>query len=282
MKLLLLQELEAQPESYLEQIVSSFEITSIHVVTGRDEVRAYKSRPAFSSTLVLIFKSLEVYKSNQPFIKYDWMWPILVCRTASSLATAKAYCMSKEIDMQVSIHSFEKEDADKMIRSLAKKPVSQAFVDAVIRQVTLSPQRILSAMAICDAVGYTASAVRKYVDKYTHTSTHDVIRLLLGLSGKRQTARAMLQVEQAVNWYRWFKKQVLAELSTIEEVFVDALAGEVSDQNLLAYLEAKGLTHYEVLFCLDLFYQVSLVEIRLLKERVRLARNALEILAIMQ
>lgn len=282
MKLLILQELESQPDSYLEKITSSFEMTSVTVITQKEEVRSYKTPPAFSDVFVMIFKSLDLFKSNQGYIKHDWMWPILLCRTASALASAKAYCLSKDIAFQVSIHAFEKSDAERMVRSLAREDVSKAFVDAVISQVGLSPNRILSAIGICDVVGYTASAVKKYVDKYRYTSIHDVVLTLLGLARKRQTSRGMLQLEQSLNWFKWFKKQLIAELELIESVFVDALAGEVSNDNLLIYIENKGIARYEIMFCLDLFSRISLVEIKVLKERVKLARNVLELISLLQ
>lgn len=278
MEVTILKEQEYQPNSVVDKIVSRFEQTSVVTITRKDQIREIKGSPAFDAVYLVLFKTVSLFKSNAPGIRLQTMWPVVMCNSKQQVTEARLICDSVELPYKIIVNDFDREQAMAMIYSVAKEKVSESFAKNIIRLVGLSPSRIISALGICDAVGYTVAAANKYVDKYRRYDIHDTVRVILGAcQSSAQYKRGMYNIELSIPWFRTYKKRVVKELRVIRQLYSDILEGELRSETLLSYCDSARVTLGQAMFALDLFNTVSLSSLLLCISTVENCKNALEL-----
>lgn len=267
-KILLLRETPLHPNSVLAKLQAGFESVSIIHVFRDETLKKYSTPPVFDNNYLVIFESLRVLESNLNSINFYYMAPVLVCTSKSALEDAVDLMREREIEYEAYYNEFTRTDAYSLVTSLASTKVSDTFFDALIRRVGLSPQRILSAIMVCEQVGYTTSNLSKYIDKYVYIDNQDIISSLLRVcKSKAQAQRAAVYLHMNRLWYAKYTKGLLVdEVSTLITIFSDLISGELTPFSLHDYVETKRVPRYRILYALDLFERVSLIELKMLRQ----------------
>lgn len=275
---LILQETPLHPHSLLNRIEGAFERPSIIRMETRDGLRKYTNRPIYTSKYLVIFTSVSIFKSNLPHIKLDYMFPVCVCTTKSMSEEAKSLCQEKAIPVRLYINTFKREDAYDMIRDLASTEVTESFCKTLVNRVGLSPQRIVSAIMVCEQVGYVESNISKYIDKYNFIDIYDVIESLLGICrSQAQKKRAALYVHMNRQWYwTYTRKSLLAELDLIIELYYQFLDGKVTSFTVQEYSDSNNISRYRVLYVRDLMEHISIDRLMMLRQFIANS-NVLEV-----
>lgn len=265
---LVLQEVELHPHSYLSKLEGAFETPSIAHIHSKDGLKRYTFPPVYDAKYLVLFESFKVFEANLAFIHLDFMFPVVLCSSKSQSEDARYLCLEKKIPCRTFVNQFAKEDATDLIRDLATEEVSDSFCKTLITRVGLSPRRIVSAMMVCEQVGYSTSNISKYVDKHSYIDIYDVIESLLGIcSSGAQMKRACLYIHQNRLWYRKFTKQALIkEAELLLKLYQDITQGILTEYTMREYIEQERVSRYRVLYAFDLYGRVSYVSLLGLKQ----------------
>ena len=267
---LLLQEVQFHPSSYISRLDQRFELPSILHITRKEELRIYTKPPMFDDKYLVIFDSLRVLQSNKAYISFKLMFPVLRVETEAQLNDAKFYCQEEGIPYKVFHNEFTRANAMTMIQTQASEPVSDAVMKAIIRQVGLSPMRIITAIAVCEQMGYTVSTVERYVDKWIYPDLRKLIECLLGVPRSASAVRSSIQyLHLNRHWYRYVKRNLLDELDFVMEVYKGKIQGELFEENLHSYSDEHHVTIARVMFSLKLFERVSITSVVVLREFIK-------------
>lgn len=262
-KVLLVQEVALHPHSIVKRLEERFEVTSIVHLTKKDGLHYYSKPPLFDDKYLVIIEDLRIFESNIVYLRMDFMFPVVLCRTKSALADATDICKAKGLKYSSYINAFDKKEAIALIEELASVKVSRDFCDSLIRRVGYSPQRLISAVMVCEQVGYKSSNISRYVDKYIYIDIYDVIDSLLGqCKSQAQRKRAALYLHMNRIWYRRYTQVSLCkEVLLLITIFRDLVNGELTPYSLHEYLDRERLPKYKVMYALNLYETVSLNEL---------------------
>lgn len=272
-KFLLVQEVEMHPASLLDKLRVKFEAPDVIQVNSKTSLRSYVKPPIFDSNYLVVFTSVRLLEENLPFLKLEFMLPIIMCSNRNMLEEAKRLLIKKQFSFSVYVNKFQKEDAIAFIYSLAATEVSNTFCETLVRRVGLSPRRIISAMLVCEQVGYSADNIAKYVDKYVYIDIYDVIYSLLFVSkSNAQRKRASLYLHRNRFWYNTYTRQLLLdELTSIEKVYCDIVTGVLTPMTHDEYLHENQLSNYRLNYAIELYDIVSLNAVQELKQFIQLS-----------
>ena len=159
--ILVLQEVPLHPHSYLEKLEGAFEKPSIVYVHSKDALRRYTAPPIYDKKYLVIIEGKRVLESNLPFVQLDFMLPVVLCSSKGQSDDVCYLCADKKVPCRTFVNQFKKADGVDLVRELATEEVSTNFCESLVARVGLSPQRIVSAMMVCEQVGYTTSNISK-------------------------------------------------------------------------------------------------------------------------
>ena len=256
------------PHSYLDRLEGAFETPSIVRIHAKDGLRKYTTPPVYDGRYLIIFDSVKVLESNISFIKLDIMFPVIVCDTRGQADDAKYLCQDKKVPYKILLHKFATADGIDLVHELATEEVSEAFCKAIVSRVGKSPKRIMSAVMVCEQVGYQTSNISKYVDKYIHIDIYDVIESLLGIGrSMAQKKRALMFVHQNRFWYNKFTRPSLVkEIESLLNLYGDITDGVLTEYTVHAYSEEKRVPRYRVLYACNLYEVISYITLLSLKQ----------------
>lgn len=265
-----MQEVPLHPNSVLQTFESRFERPSVVKVARKDTLRSYQKPPIFDDKYLVIFEDKKLFEGNIAFLRLEFMFPIVLCPNKSALADCIDLCKEKHVPYRVYVNKFEKANAIEMIRQLASEEVSYTFCETLVRRVGLSPKRIINAVMVCEQVGYKTANVSKYIDKYTYIDIYDVIESLLGICrSKAQRVRAAAYLHTNRLWYKRFTQpQLLKELDQMIRVYQDLISGDLTSYSMQSYISETRMPKYRVLYIIDLYSKVSIVELLSLRQFV--------------
>lgn len=270
---LLLQEVPYHPRSYLEKLNAQFEVTSIVSIHGKDDVRKYRKPPLFDDRYLVLFEDLRVFSDNKAYLSFNTMFPVVHLEAATQLEDAEFLCKEAGIPYKVFRNYFTREDAYALIQANATQPVSENLCKAIVRQVGLSPIRIVTAVGVCEQLGYKASVVERYVDKWVYPDIRKLIECLLGVPRSKSALRnALTYLHINRFWYRYVKRNLIDELDIILQVYKDKLDGKIGSDQLFAYIEETHTTRARVMFALRLYEHVGISSVFALREFIKYAR----------
>ncbi len=266
--ILVVQEVPMHPHSYLAKLEGAFEKPSIVRVHSKDSLRRYTRPPIYDEKYLVLFDSVKVLESNISFVHLDFMFPVMMCSTKGQVEDTRYLCQGKKMPFRIFINQFKKADGIDLIRELAKEEVSNSFCDTLVSRVGLSPQRIISAMMVCEQVGYTTANISKYVDKYNYIDLYDVIESLLGICrSKAQCTRAALYIHQNRIWYKKYTRQsLIKEVDLLLKIYCDITSGKLTEYTLQDYTEEERISRYRVLYAANLYERISYVELLSLRQ----------------
>lgn len=269
---LLLHEVSFHPNSYLNRLSSKFEVASVVRVHRKEELRKYRKPPLFDDKYLLIFDDLKVFEDNKAYIYFETMFPVLHLETKSQVEDAEFMLKESKLPYKIFHNGFEKEDAYRMIQERSSEPVSDNFCKTLVRQVGLSPLRIMTALDVCEQLGYKVSVIERYVDKWIYPDTRKLIECLLGVPRNASAvSNALMYLQLNRYWYRYVQKTLLSELDIVLQIFKDKLAGRLSSENIFEYIEEEHITRARVMFGLRLFEKVSITTVFALREFLKSA-----------
>lgn len=256
------------PHSHLDKLEGAFEAPSIVRIHSRDGLRKYTTPPVYDEKYLVIFDSVKVLESNISFIKLDIMFPVIVCETQSATNDAKYLCQDKKVPYRILQHRFLVADGVDLVHDLATEEVSDAFCKAIVSRVGKSPKRIMSAVMVCEQVGYQTSNISKYVDKYIHIDIYDVIESLLGIcKSMAQKKRALMYVHQNRFWYNKFTRPSLVkEIESLLKMYGDITDGVLTEYTVHEYSEEQRVPRYRVLYACNLYENISFITLLSLKQ----------------
>lgn len=265
---LVLQETAMHPHSVVLALQTRFEKPSIIRVFSQEGLRQYTTPPIYDKKYLVVFEDVKTMNSNLSYVHLEFMQPVIVCRGKSMVDEAIEVLQKKECPYALYVNKFQKKDARALIRDLATTQVTQDFCDTLIRRVGLSPQRIISAIMVCEQVGYTTANLSKYVDKYTYIEVYDVIASLLGTcKSAAQRKRAAMYIHMNRIWYwKFTRPRLIKEVELLIKVYTDLISGALTPFNLLDYVEAERIPRYRVMFAIDYFEHISIVELQMLRQ----------------
>lgn len=270
--MLLLHEVSYHPNSYIKKLSSSFEATSVVRVRGKDDLRKYSRAPLFDPKYLVIFEDLKLFTENKSFLNFSIMLPVLHLESKVQLGDAEFVCKEFDIPYKVYSNEFSRDDAYALIQSEASQPVSDSVCKAIVRQVGLSPLRILTAVGVCEQLGFKVSVVEHYIDKWVYPDFRRLIECLLGVPrNKSSVRRSLMYLHVNRYWFRQVRKRILEELEYILEVYKDKLLGKLGQDQLFSYIEEKQTTRSRAIFALGLFEKVSLSTVFALREFIKSA-----------
>lgn len=267
---LILREVAYHPISFLLKLGEKFESISILHITGKDELKRYQKPPLFNSKYLVVFEDLKTFESNYELIKFSTMFVVLHLDTGAKFDEAVFVCQEKQIPFKVYFNAFTKEMAYRLIRDNATEQVSDSFCKTVVRQVGLNPLRILTAVGVCEQMGYSESVITKYVDRWMYLDIRKLIECLLGIPPSKAAMRSSLAyLHLNRHWYRFVAENILDELNVVLRVYKDKLAGLIPSQLVLSYAEEHRITRSRILYALQLFDRVSITSILALNEFIK-------------
>ncbi len=269
---LLLQEVLNHPHSYLTKLVAQFEITSVIQVHREDDVRKLTAKPVFDDKYLVLFDDVRVFQKCAPLLRFQLVFPVVHVETKASLDDAVFFCRQEDIGYRVYRNEFTKEQALEFIVSHSKEQVSDSFCKKLLSFTKLSPMRIITALAVCEQMGYTVSTIDKYVDKWVYPDTRKLIECLLHVprsKAARNSAISYLHANRS--WYRFVKRILLEELDVVLTVYSAKNAGKLVESDLLDFIDTNGITRARVMYALKLFDKVSIVDVVALREFLKTA-----------
>lgn len=270
--ILLLLEVQNHPHSYLAKLVGQFEVTSVFQAHREDDLKKMTSKPVFDDRYLVVFTDVRVFQKCAPMLKYQLMFPVVHVETQSALEDAVFFCRQGNISYRVYKNEFTKEQARQFIVENSKERVSDAFCDKLLSYTKLSPMRIMTALAVCEQMGYTASTIEKYVDKWVYPDTRKLIECLLGVprsKAARNSAISYLHANRG--WYKFIRRTLLDELDVVLKVYTAKSEGQLAESNLLDFIDSNGITRARVMYALKLFDKVSVVDLVALREFLKTA-----------
>lgn len=265
---LILQEVALHPHAVLTRLEDCFEKPSIIHVVRRDGLRGYTKPPIYDDKYLVVFEDTKVFESSASLIRLEFMLPVVLSRGKSMTDDLKEVCKDKGIPYSVYVNAFTKEVAYDFIRDLASVRVTEDFCKTLVRRVGLSPQRIISAIMVCEQVGYKTANISKYVDKYTYIDVYDVIESLLHICrSKAQVKRAALYVHLNRFWFhRYTRNNLIAEVDTLVKVYRALLDGSLTAYTMQEYELSEHVSRYRILYSIELFERINLNELLALRQ----------------
>lgn len=279
---LILQEVPMHPRTVLKRLEDCFERPSIVRMSKKEGLKHYNKPPVYDSKYLVLFEDKRIFESCIGMIQFKFMLPVVVCPNKNSTAEVKELCRDKKTPFVVYVNEFKNEDAEDFVRELASVEVTSEFCKTLRRRVGLNPQRIVSAVMVCEQVGYSVSNISKYVDKYIYIDIYDVIESLLKIyrSGA-QMRRAALYLHMNRNWYsKYTRDNLVNEVSSIIQIYRDLLSGELTIYSVSDYALKAKISRYRILYTISLLERVSLYELLTLKsflERASLLEVAMHL-----
>lgn len=262
--ILLVQEDDMHPEPYLSTLINKFESLSILRIYKSGALEDIKTRPMFDDRYLIIFENVAALKNNTLYIKFDYMFPVLVSNK-TEIEKAAEICTQKSIKFKIYKHLFEKEDAVALICNLAnerEKTITTSFYEELIKTVGLSPKRIVSAMSVLLEMDLTPANIKKYIEKYNYISNLDIILCLLGIpKNKRHLKRVALYLNKNRHWYRkYIKPSLIEDIDSILYLYQCIIDGTLTINNASSF-ENTDIKQKLILFTIELFNKKTLVEV---------------------
>jgi len=209
------------------------------------------------------------------------MMPVLRVENRSQLDDAMFYLNEAKVPYRIYHNDFKREDAIAFVHSQSRERVSESFCKAVVAQVGCSPLRIMTAIGVCDQMGYSVATLQKYVDKWVYLDKRKVIECLLGVPRSGAAVRsAALYLQNNRHWYKSVAKDLVEELSTILQVYKDHLDGTLRSDTMFEYVEEKQMTRAQVTYALSLFERVNIATVFALREFIKTA-SLLEVVVLL-
>ena len=267
---LLLQEVQYHPKSYLEKLNSMFEVPSVIRVMRKEELRRITKPPLFDEKYLVLFDDIQLFEANRAFISFNLMFPVLHVESARQMDDAKFICKEHGLPFSVFQNIFSKEDAAQLIQAHATTAVSDDVCKAIVRQVGLNPLRIITAVSVCEQMGYTRAVVEKYIDKWVYPDLRKLIECLLGVPpSARAVSSSLRYLHLNRHWYSSVRRNIEDELDSVLEIYKDKISGNLYSEALYNYIEEKRVTRARVMFALRLFERVSIASIFALREFIK-------------
>lgn len=266
--ILILQEVALHPHSYLDKLEDAFERPSVVHIHSRDGLRSYTAPPVYDKKYLIIFDDAKSLESNISYIQLSFMFPVVLCPSKSKSDEVRYLCQDKHMPYKLFINKFKKSDGVDLVMELATEEVSNSFCDALVSRVGLSPQRIISALMVCEQVGYTTSNISKYVDKYSYIDLYDAIESLLHICKSRaQCKRAALFLHQNRFWYQKYTRQsLIREVDLLLKLYRDITDCVLTEYTLHTYIEEQKVPRYRALYAFDLYERISYVSLLSLRQ----------------
>lgn len=270
---IILHEVNMHPNSLLLKLEKGFERPSIVHIVSKEGLKSYSTPPIYDPYYLVLFDSVKMFEGNLASLHLEYMLPVISCTSKKVVEDAKTICQDHDIPFRLCENKFTKEDAYNFVRTLASVSVSQTFVETLVRRVGLSPQRIVSAVMICEQVGFTTANISKYVDKHIYIDSLDVIESLLGVcTSQAQRRRAATYLEMNRVWYAKYTKSVLLkEVATLITLFNALVDGSLTAFTVRDYGEQNKIPHHKVMYAIELFGKVSLYDLIYLQRYITMA-----------
>lgn len=269
---LILYEVKFHPKSLLPKLTGSVETTSIVHVNNKTQFRQYNKRPLFDEKYLVLFDDVNTFKKSKESLSFKTMFPVVSVDSKTAVDDLKFICRNADIPYKVCYNEFTREHAYTLISEQATQKVSDAVAKAIIRQVGLNPMRIITAIAVCEQVGYSASNVEKYVDKWTYPDIRKIIECLLGVPPSATAKRnAYLYLHANRHWFKHVRKRISTELEAMLSIYQAKIAGQLADSNMLDYMEENRVPRARIAYTLKMFDKVSIVELLSLNEFIKSA-----------
>lgn len=265
---LIVQEVAMHPSSIVINLEKRFEKPSIIHVLSKDCLKSYQKAPIYDDKYLVLIESMKLFEANSAYFNLDEMFIVLLCSGKTAVSDATEFCKDKNIPYKVFVNEFTKDHARTLIQKLASTRVDNEHCDCILRRVGLNPRRILSAVMVCEQVGYSVTNINHYVDKYVYIDAYDVIESLLGICrSKAQRKRAAMYVHMNRLWYNKFTRvSLIKEVDLILKIYQDLLSGVLTPYTMQAYLEQEHLPRYRVIYAKDLYERISIVDLMILKK----------------
>lgn len=264
---LLIREVQYHPHSVLPRLTARFETNSIVRVSRKEELRRYNKPPLFDEKYLVYFTDLKTFENNKPFISFNFMFVVVHVEGRAQLEDAKFLCKQFNFPYNIYDNDFTRDDAKTLIQSQATQPVTEDVMKAIIRQVGLSPIRIITAVGVCEHLGYSRSTIERYVDKWVYSDVRKLIECLLGVpksTSVLNSCRRFLHLNR--HWYKYTKQNIVYELNFVLMIYRDKIDGHISEESLYDYMEEKRVTRARVMYALRLFEKVSITSVLALRE----------------
>lgn len=276
---LIIQEYEMHPEPFIREIIDKFESLSIIRVHGKSGLDRIKTAPVYDERYLVLFETVRTFKDNIPLIKFDLMFPVLLCNNSSISESAEALCKQHKVPYKIFRHAFTKANAYVQIEEILGVRPPIVFCEHLIKTVGLNPMRIISALAALSGMEKSVANINKYVDKYIYVSGTDIIKCLLGMSkSKVHRKRTAEYLNRNRFWYvRYVKPSMVSEINNIIKVYSDILSGTLTPTSTMQYLEETGFPRRLVLFVEELYRKKTFPEVLEVKVFIERSRNALDI-----
>lgn len=267
---LILKEVSYHPSSYITKLKGMFEDPSIITVNKKDGLKHYRKRPMFDEKYLVIFEDVKRLKENLDDIRLGIMFPIVVVQNDSQVDDARFICTAAKVRYKIMNNEFTASDAFHLIQREASEEVPESICKAIVSQVGLNPMRIITAVSVCEQVGYTKSNIEKYVDKWMYGNVRGVIECLLGVArSKKAIKNSLLYLYINRHWFNTVRKNIITELDAILAIYKDKLEGELSDTTMIDYIETKHIPRARVEYASRLFDKVSIASLFKLREQVK-------------
>lgn len=268
--ILILQEVRYHPNSLLLKITSAFETPSVVSVSRKDLLKQYQKPPLFDPRYLMLFDDVKVFEDNIPYINFDSMAVVVLVSGKTQADEVRFLCQEKNLPCRVACNEFTRSQALLFVAEKSSVEVSESFCKTVLRYTGLNPLRIMTAISVCEQMGYKASVIEKYVDKWMYPDTRKLIECLLHVPRNTSALRSAYSYLHLNRFYpNYIKRILLDELDVVLVCYRDKIGGRLSSESLLSYLEEKKYTRSRVMFALDLFDRVSIASVIALREFIK-------------
>ena len=269
---LILQEVSYHPNSYITKLKGFFENPSVIVVSKKDALKNIKKKPMFDERYLVLFEDIRLFKANMDDFKFSLMFPVVVVPSAVQVEDVRFLCGAGKLRYKIMVNEFTKAHAYSLIQSEASEEVSQSICDAIISHVGLNPIRIITAISVCEQVGYKKSNIEKYIDKWTYTDLRSVIDCLLGVpKSKKAIKNALLYLYLNRHWFNTVRKNLISEVDAVLKIYKDRLDGVLNDSTTIEYIEINHVPRARIHYANSLFSKVSISALFRLREQLKSA-----------
>lgn len=253
---LLLREIQGHTESIWDDLSSKFEKPSIKVIHSEEQFdRLLRVKPIFDPMFLILFENVRLVKKCLPKFDGSGMFIVIKVPSNSQVEEVKGYLSASGINYKFCDNPYTKAMAIDYLFCLSGQKLSDNFCSNLLSKTGLNPERIRSAVEVCEQLGFKKSVVDKYVDRWMFEDTRGIVSVIVGkkVSGA-QSRRIAQYLYNNRHWFRYIRTRVVKEFDLLVQVYRAKLSGLLSSDDVLDF----EVSHSEVLFAIDLFTSINL------------------------
>lgn len=269
--ILILNEQEAHPNSFLLKLMECFEKPSILKINKASDIQSIKTKPLLDEKYLAIFNSFFVFRQVYSTLNFEIFFPVYLCSRKSDIFLTTHLLEQSKIPFKIYKNPFSSQDAIDLIIKLSNENLTEKLINSIKSRTGYSAKRIIEAIDILNQVGFSKKNIERYICYNNFVNTHSILKVLLKAhTAKKEYRNVLNYVYLYANSYNsYIKRELLKELILYLNIYMDIIQGVCNLNSPLTYIDSvHALTPFKFLDILELFEVVSIYKLQYLYKQL--------------